>query len=296
MDKYTFSKNVKQELAKVEVTDGFQAFWEALALRRLLAHGHFSPSETQILAEPFLVRRLYYLEKRGSGVAPSLKTRLPRPKSWLRSGKVAVHTLLKDRTLPAYDILRRNAPCRRAYLRGLFLAKGSVSAPSKGHHLEIVLATRSEALFVQSLLRGEGLKSGAVRRRSFFVVYLKGGDRISEFLKLLGANQSVLYYENIRAGKSLKSSVQRIVNMDRANVSRSVEASLKQMGHIELIDQEQGLSRLPRALKELARLRMENPDLGMEELGKLLTPPISKSAVNHRFRRIAAIASNLRNL
>ncbi len=294
MDKYSFSKTVKLELAKVEITDSFQAFWEALALRRLLAHGHYLSSETQISAEPFLARRLYYLGKRGSGVSPSLKTRFLGPKSWLRRGKVTVNTSVKDRALPAYDILRRNAFCRRAYLRGLFLAKGSVSSPSKEHHLEIVLATKNEALFVQSLLKREGLKSGAIRRRSFYVVYIKGGDRISEFLKLLGASQSVLYYENIRAGKSLKSSVQRIVNMDRANVSRSVEASLKQMGNIELIDKEQGLMRLPKALRELARLRMENPDLSMEELGRLLNPPISKSAVNHRFRRIANIASGLR--
>jgi DNA-binding protein WhiA len=114
-------------------------------------------------------------------------------------------------------------------------------------------------------------------------------------LKTVGATKSVFDYENIRVQKSLKSSVQRLVNMDRANVGRSVEASLRQVEDIRVIDEEQGLSTLPPALRELARLRMENPDMSMEELGQALAKPASKSAVNHRFRRIAALADDMRS-
>jgi DNA-binding protein WhiA len=144
------------------------------------------------------------------------------------------------------------------------------------------------------MLDKEGLKGGLVKRRSSHVAYLKDADEIAEFLRLTGAFQAVLDYENIRARKSLMSSVLRVVNMDRANVSRAVEASIKQLGDIRLIDEEIGLSRLPHALRELARARLEHPDLTMEELGQLLVPQASKSAVNHRFRRIAEIADGLR--
>jgi len=159
----------------------------------------------------------------------------------------------------------------------------------------MALPARKDALFVRSLLSKEGLRAGLVVRRSNWVVYLKDGDDITGFLTAVGANKSVLDYENVRAQKSLKSSVQRLVNMDRANVSRSVEASLKQLQDIRLIDEERGLSTLPAALRELARLRMENPDMSMEELGQALSVPASKSAVNHRFRRLAQIAEEIRN-
>ncbi len=142
----------------------------------------------------------------------------------------------------------------------------------------------------------EGLKGGLVRRRSSHVAYLKDADEIAEFLRITGAFQAVMDYEDIRARKSLKSSVLRMVNMDRANVSRAVEASIKQLLDIRTIDEEMGLSNLPSALRELARVRLANPDLTMEELGQMLVPAASKSAVNHRFRRIAEIAAGLRQI
>ncbi len=294
MNRETFSRSVKEELSRVQVKGRSQAFWEALALRRLLSSGYHQSGEAPLTAEPFVIRRLYYLVKEGSGLSPSLRMRTPKGRSLSGRGKVSVDTDMEQMELPAYDVLRNSSSCRRAYLRGSFLARGSIASPNRGHHLEIVFATKQDAILAQSLIRREGLRSGMVQRRSSFVVYVKGGDQISEFLKLLGANQAVLHYENVRAGKSLKNSVQRIVNMDRANVSRSVEASLRQIEDIELIDREDGLFRLPKALRELARLKLEHPDLSMEELGQLLAPPISKSAVNHRLRRLAAIAQDIR--
>lgn len=270
-EKDTFSRAVKEELARVRTGNRRQAYFEMVALQKYLRLRQGRRRGAGIPTEPFLMRRLLYLMKKwGTNDAP------------------------RDVALAPPSILSSDPVCRRAFLRGAFLARGSISSPVKNHHLEIALPTLEDGELVSSLLSKEGLKGGLIRRRSSYVAYLKDADEIAEFLRLTGAFQAVLDYENIRARKSLKSSVLRVVNMDRANVSRAVEASIKQLGDIRLIDEEIGLSRLPHALRELARARLEHPDLTMEELGQLLVPQASKSAVNHRFRRIAEIADGLR--
>ncbi|HHW18745.1 MAG TPA: DNA-binding protein WhiA [Firmicutes bacterium] len=289
MEKDTFSEVLKEELAHVRIGTHAQAFWEAYALRRYLPPRSKRESKrlkdgTVVSGRPFLLRRLYFLEKKLSGQGPAFR----------RQGK---GLLIDGNGLPAeppLHILLKNAAARRCYLRGTFLARGSVASPHKSHHLEMAFANRCDAMWIKTLLEKEELKAGITDRRSAWVVYLKDSDEISKFLTILGAFRSVLEYENIRAKKNLKSSVQRLVNMDRANVSRAVEAALRQIEDIVLIDSERGLSSLSPALRELAVLRLENPDMTMEELGQALNPPASKSAVNHRFRRIAEIASRLR--
>ncbi len=253
-------------------------------------------------AEPYIIRRLYYLVKRGSGLHPTFR---PRPvdgrkasgggKPAPRGHKITASARVPHAGRPAVSTLRRNASCRRAYLRGCFLARGSVLNATRGHHLEIAFPLKTDAAMLQALIRQEGLKAGLVERRGAWVVYLKDADAISELLKLMGASGTVLEYENVRARKSLRGSVQRIVNMDKANLDRALEASFRQVDDIRVIDSELGLQHLPPALKELARLRLDHADASMEELGLTCFPPISKSAVNHRFRRLAGIASDLRN-
>ena len=288
----TFSSEVKEELARVPVKGRTQAYWEALALKRFLPARRPRAGDGSLSAELFVVRRFYQLTKQVSGVRPTVLATDP-----------SSETRGKKRIVPAPEAilgstplgrLRESAACRRAFLRGVFLARGSVASPSRAYHLEMALRSAKDAFLVRSLLLKEGLQSGLVRRRSSWVVYIKDGDDVAEFLKAVGAFASVLRYEDIRARKSLKGSVQRLVNMDRANVQRSVEASLKQLEDIQLIDEEIGLQHLPPALRDIARLRLDNPDMCMEELGQALSPPASKSAVNHRFRRISAMASEIR--
>jgi DNA-binding transcriptional regulator WhiA len=267
----TFARAVKEELARVRLKNRGEAYWEILALRRYLKSRRGRKGGAETAAEPFLKRRFLYLMKLwGAKEAP-------------------------DGAAPASaSILLSNAAFRRAFIRGAFLARGSIASPVRNHHLEIALPTSRDGALLCSLLEKEELKGGLVRRRSSYVAYLKDADEIAEFLRITGAFQAVMDYEDIRARKSLKSSVLRMVNMDRANVSRAVEASIKQLRDIRTIDEEIGLSNLPVALRELARVRLANPDLTMEELGQMLVPAASKSAVNHRFRRIAEIAADLR--
>jgi len=304
-DKDTFSRAVKEELARVTPQSRKQAYWEMAALTKYLRLKGGRKGSGEIPTEPFLARRLLYLMKQcgmelvrdmdmplehtASGPENSVKD---APKDIFR--EILRIEAFRDISPDSMRALLRTPSNRRAFLRGAFLARGSISSPSKNHHLEIALPTYEDGVFVSKILEKEGLKGGLVRRRSSHVAYLKDADGIAEFLRLTGASQAVLDYENVRARKSLMSSVLRVVNMDRANVSRAVEASMKQLADIRLIDEEMGLGHLPAALRELARTRLAHPDLTMEELGHLLSPPASKSAVNHRFRRIAEIADEIR--
>lgn len=284
LEKDTFSRILKEELSRVEIPGPEQAFWEYYALQYLIAtrnqvgagkHNNNSGFELEACkgyVKPYLLRRLFYLSKKLS-----------------TSGQSTCFT-----RAPNFEQLKLNPDNRRSFLRGVFLARGSLSSPVRGHHLEMAMPCKQTALGVKSLVGKEGLKSGLVKRRSSWVVYIKDADHISQFLTLLGASRSVLQYEGVRVQKTLKSSVLRQVNMDRANVSRAVESSLKQIEDIRLIDEEQGLHRLPPALREVAQARLAHQALTMEELGQVLDPPISKSAVNHRLRRIAKRAENLR--
>ncbi len=281
MGKGEFSRSVKEELARVSVGDPSAAFWEAHALLWFLS-GTSPGRNRTLITEPFLLRRLHYLKKQGSGLHPSV-----RPKDTVQTGTRNV------KTPPFPEMLGKDSSCRRAYLRGVFLARGYLAPPNKAHHLEMYLPQREDALFVRQLMLKEGLRGGLVQRRMQWIVYMKSGDHIVEFLKMVGASAALLRYEDIRIRKSLKNDTQRLVNMDRANVTRSVEASLRQLEHIRIIERERGFTGLPPALKELAKVRILNPSLSLEELGELLDPPVSKSAVNHRFRRLADIAHRL---
>jgi DNA-binding transcriptional regulator WhiA len=292
INKDTFSRNVKEDLSNKDIGSKAQAFWEAYALRKFLSKAGDGARST-LWAEPYLMRRLLRLS-RSTESSALLRTHASLRRRGRSGVKVPAMAIDPNPHQPPTELLLKHSFLRRAYLRGCFLAKGSVLSPLKGHHLEIAVGERKDAVFIQALLNQEGLKSGIVQRRTSFIVYMKDADDICEFLKIVGSSRAVLEYENIRAAKSLRNSVQRMVNMDRANVARSVEASLRQIRDIKLIEKTIGLKSLPKALRTLAEKRMDNPEMSMGELGQLLVPPCSKSAVNHRFRRIASIASKIR--
>lgn len=291
MEKDTFSSSVKEELCRVKTKSHAEAYWELMGLRWLTSRETDNHDGTVVSGRPVLMRRMYYLEKQAFGKKATFRKCLKVKGTGVR-GELVISR--NKRSLPISILLTRPT-LRRSYLRGVFLARGSVQAPSRGHHLEISLNDRKGAMVVRKLLQKDGLKTGIVSRRTSWVVYMKDADTISEFLKEIGATNAVLEYEDVRARKDLKSSIQRLVNMDRANVTRIVDAALKQVEDIRLIDEYMGLDSLSPALKDVAAKRLENPDLSMEELGELMDPPITKSAVNHRFRRLSRIAASIRN-
>lgn len=187
------------------------------------------------------------------------------------------------------DIVRKNC-CRRAFLRGLFLASGTVNDPEKSYQMEIRLPEPSLAEAVKELVRSFDLNAKMIERRNGFVVYLKEGDDIADFLVLIGANLSVLDMENIRVVKDVRNRVNRRVNCETANLNKSVKAGMTQAQAIQRIEEHIGLINLPDSLREIAELRLAHPDSSLQELGEMTDPPVGRSGVNHRLRRLMQIA------
>lgn len=183
---------------------------------------------------------------------------------------------------------------RRAYIRGAFLGGGSISNPEKTYHLEFVTHDNEYAGDLSKLINQYGLNSKVIQRKSSFIVYLKEGEQIVDLLNIIGAHSSLLELENVRIMKEMRNNVNRLVNCETANLSKTVNAAVRQVESIRLIEKEIGLSRLPENLREIAELRLKYPDESLKELGEMLNPPVGKSGVNHRLRRIEKIAGELR--
>jgi DNA-binding protein WhiA len=180
--------------------------------------------------------------------------------------------------------------CKRSFLRGAFLAGGSVSDPEKTYHLEIAVRHEDYARLVDSVINSYGLRSKVIQRKGNFVAYLKEGENIVDFLNIIGAHSALLKLENIRILKQMRNSVNRLVNCETANLDKTVNASVRQLSNIKFIQESIGLEKLPKSLQEIARLRMEHTEASLTELGAMLDPPLGKSGVNHRLRKLEKIA------
>lgn len=190
--------------------------------------------------------------------------------------------------------LVKNSCCKRAFLRGAFLAIGSMSDPNKGYHLELVCDDDVQAQQLVKLLHDFDLDAKIVLRKRYHVVYLKEGENISDFLNVVEAHKALLEFENTRVLKDMRNLINRRVNCEAANINKTVSAATRQVESIRLIQEKMGLEDLPENLRQMAYVRLENPDTPLGELGELLDPPVGKSGVNHRLRKLCEIAEQLR--
>lgn len=184
--------------------------------------------------------------------------------------------------------------CRRAYIRSAFISVGSVNDPEKNYHLEFVLNSLEHAQDLRDLVNTFELDSKVVERKDHFVVYLKEGEQIVDLLNVMGAHVALMNLENVRIVKEMRNDINRKVNCETANLNKVVHAAVKQLEDITYIQENMGLDRLPPQLGELARLRLEYPDMSLKELGATLSEPVGKSGVNHRLRKISNLAETLR--
>lgn len=213
---------------------------------------------------------------------------------------IALHMMERDeegrislkRTVPRHPMTRQC--CRRAFLRGAFLGCGSMNNPEKSYHFEWVAEDHSLRQTLTRLLEKCGLPVREHVRKGQNVMYLKGAQQITDMLALMGANQAVLEMENIRIKKQMRAGANRASNCDEHNSERMLNAADEQIEAIKLISIQRGLFTLPPALQEIARLRLENTSLSLNELGQMLDPPVGKSGVNHRLRRLMDIANEIR--
>lgn len=197
-------------------------------------------------------------------------------------------------TLKIHQRLVQNTCCKRAYLRGAFLVAGSITNPEKAYHLEIALLSATYAEELQKLISSFSIDAKIVVRKKYFVLYIKEGSQIVDFLNVVEAHVALMELENVRIVKEVRNSVNRQVNCETANISKTVTAAAKQIEDIRYLQNNMGFSQLADGLREMAELRLDYPDASLVELGKMLSRPIGKSGVNHRLRKISEFAEELR--
>lgn len=185
--------------------------------------------------------------------------------------------------------------CKRTFIRGAFLASGSISDPNKFYHFEIVCNNLSKAEQLRDIVNSFEVDAKIIQRKKYFVVYIKEGTHIVELLNIMEAHVSLMKLENVRIIKEMRNSVNRQVNCETANLNKTVEASVKQIRDIEYLRDTIGFGALSQGLSDIAYARLENPDMNLKDLGLLLSPPVGKSGVNHRLRKLSEMTENLRN-
>lgn len=195
---------------------------------------------------------------------------------------------------PVDPLLIKNSCCQRAFLRGAFLSVGSISDPTKGYHLEFVCTNEAKALQLRNVLKEFDIDGRIVLRKKYHVVYLKEGESIVNLLNVCEAHVALMNLENLRILKEVRNSINRRVNCEAANITKTVNAATRQIEDIEYIRDHGGLERLPDNLREIAYIRLEYPDASLKELGEYLDPHVGKSGVNHRLRKLSEFAGNLR--
>ena len=196
---------------------------------------------------------------------------------------------------PVKHMLVQNQCCRRAYIRGAFLASGSLSDPEKGYHFEIVCSGEEKADELREMLASFGIDARITLRKRSYVLYVKEGSQIADLLNVMEAHVALMKFENVRILKEMRNSVNRQVNCETANLNKTVSAAVKQIEDIQFIQRTIGFDELPENLAEIAVLRLEQPETTLKELGQMLTPPVGKSGVNHRLRKLSLIAEELRD-
>ena len=184
---------------------------------------------------------------------------------------------------------------QKAYLRGSFLAGGSINNPEGNYHLEIVSNDEEHAKALCQLANHFKLGAKVSMRKNWYVVYIKESEHIVEFLGFIGAHHALLEFENVRVLKGVRNQVNRLVNCETANLDKVVDAAVRQLENIQLIQKTIGLQALPPTLRGMAELRLEYPDASLKELGEMLRPKVGKSGVNHRMRKIEDLAEQIRN-
>jgi len=314
-DTRSFSAGVKEELNRLPLGKPCCMLSEISALTQTSGHLAFRGggwiSVSYRLDNAGTARRLFQLLKKRLNAAPKLHFTQTsqlggRRTCVLTLGPEDTRTLLNalhmaetdeegqihlKRTVPRHPMTRQC--CRRAFLRGAFLGAGTVTNPEKDYHFEWKAEDERLAETLEKLLEKCGLPCKSYLRRGRRVIYLKGAQQVSDILAVMGAGSGVLEMENTRIRKQLRAAATRAANCDEHNSEKMLDAGQKQAEAIRRISLARGLFTLPPALREVARLRLENPDLSLKELGEMMNPPVGKSGVNHRLRRLMEIAGQV---
>lgn len=312
----SFSSRVKEELSRQLSPARHCQIAEIAAILSLCGRIHIDENDNysiRIHTENVAVARKYFtLLKKAFNIRTDISIRrnafLKKNRTYavmVREHEDAVRVLEAAKLVDEYgeigenlsvvrNLVIQNDCCRRAFIRGAFLAAGSISDPEKFYHFEIACTSMEKAKQLQEVISTFSIDAKIVVRKKYYVVYIKEGSQIVELLGLMEAHVALMELENIRILKEMRNSVNRQVNCETANINKTVSAAVKQLGDITYIRDTVGLDYLPEALAEIAQIRLDKPDATLKELGESLNPPVGKSGVNHRLRKISTIAETLR--
>ena len=308
----SFAAQTKKELTMIEA-DSCCERAELSALIRM--NGSVSVSSRKVVLDistenAAIARRIYSLIKKHYDVHVELlvrkKMRLKKNNVYIVRIPAQVQEILSKLKIVSEgfmfnlgidkEIIRKSC-CKRSYLRGAFLAGGSVNNPEgSSYHLEISSMYEEHCESLVSLANKFDLNARCIERKKGFIFYIKEGEKIIELLNIVGAHQALFKFEDVRIMRDMRNSVNRIVNCETANLNKTIGAAVRQIENIKLLQREVGLESLPDKLREVAEVRMQHPDLNLTEVGEMLKGKVSKSGVNHRLRKIDELAQKIRGV
>ena len=301
----SFSGQIKEELAQVISSPRHCQLAELAALVQFCGHIEEDGSLLVQSENPLVIRKCFTLLKKTFKIEAVAKSQMQtqnyrlfvtgedafRVLEALKICDTAGHLMMRHLTDP---VLIKNSCCKRAYLRGCYMAVGSMSDPYKSYHLELVCGLQAQAEQLLKILHDFSLDAKMIVRKKYHVVYMKEGENIADFLNITEAHKASMEFENTRIYKGMRNMVNRKVNCEAANITKTVNAATRQVEDIRLIREKMGLEGLPEPLRQMAYVRLENPQASLGELGKLLDPPVGKSGVNHRLRKLGELAKELK--
>ena len=289
----SFSADVKEELEKVIPASRHCQLAELAALIYFgckISEDAEGGYEVEVTSEnPFVARKYFTLLKKTYIINGNVESKA------LQAVKILDENgSLNGMPEEVNPVLIKKSCCKRAYLRGAFLCLGSMSDPHKGYHLEFVCEYETWAEQIRQVIGSFDLEAKIIKRKKYYVVYLKEGEGIVDLLNVMGAHRLLMELENLRVEKEVRNSINRQVNCEAANITKTVTAASKQIEDILYLQRHYGLSNLPDNLRQMAETRLEHPESSLQELGGYLNPPVGKSGVNHRLRKISEIAEKLK--
>ncbi|MCR1899155.1 DNA-binding protein WhiA [Irregularibacter muris] len=313
----SFSARTKNELSRIEIEKSCCCLAELSALIRMSGsisfNGNHNISFTITTENAAIARRVFTLLKISFDVQTEVRVRRNR-----QLKKNNIYSIVVSAPIGAGEILEKlgiiqtnqegiksiyygipsfliqNDCCIKAYIRGAFLGGGSISDPEKTYHFEFVTYSFKHGEDLCKLINGFGLTAKIVERKNIYVVYIKEGDQIVTLLNIMQAHKALLDLENIRIYKEMRNNVNRIVNCETANLSKTVNAALRHIENIKYIRDNIGFHKLPQNLRDVAELRLNYQDASLKELGEKLDPPVGKSGINHRLRKLDRLAEDLK--
>ena len=291
----SFSGNIKKELERINVGSRHCQLAELAAIYDFCGRDQRDVKDSMVISSEneLAVRKFFTLLKKTFNMYKDYRDESPAYSKSGASYRLEITDTeeaekIRSAIRVTTDTMR--SCCRRAYIRGAFLAAGSVSDPEKSYHFEIVCQDERKAHFLAEILESFEIEAKIIPRKKYYVLYVKDGTRIVETLNVMGAHVALMDFENMRILKEMRNSVNRKVNCETANIGKTVTAAQRQIDDIKRLMESDSYDDLSPALKEMAQLRVQHPEASLKELGEMSVPALGKSGVNHRLRKLSQIA------